>query len=133
MKLLTYITIMLCSTLFGQGISVRLFQPHDNTVFEGHLYKIIRIGSIRREDNGAETIDWKLWFLNDLRPYEKNNLLDMKTQKNIPGVGLFVNANYDSIFIIQKIFILYKYILNILSPFKLFYYILEHFQIHHRS
>lgn len=97
-NLLTYIFIMLCLTSFGQGISVRLFQPQDDTVFEGHLYKIVRIGSIRHEDNGAETIDWKLWFLNDLRPYEKNNLLDMKTQKNMPGVGLFLNANYDSIY-----------------------------------
>jgi len=97
-NILTYLSVLLCLTSLGQGISVRLFQPHDDTVFEGHLYKIVRIGYVRHEDNGAETIDWKLWFLNNLRPYEKDNLLDMKTQKNMPGVGLFLNANYDSIY-----------------------------------
>lgn len=97
-NVLTYTFIMLCLTSFGQGISVRLFQKYEDMVFEGHLYKIVRIGYVKQERNGAENIDWKLWFLNDLRPYEKKNLLDMKTQKNMPGVGLFLNANYDSIY-----------------------------------
>jgi uncharacterized protein (TIGR02145 family) len=67
-------------------------------LFEGRLYKIARIGYVKKQLNGAEYIDWKLWFLNDLIPYEKENILDMKTQKNMPGVGLFLNANYDSIY-----------------------------------
>ena len=67
-------------------------------VFEGHLYKIVRIGYLNQDINGTETINWKLWFLNDLRPYGKKNLLNMKTQRNMSGVGLFINANYDSIY-----------------------------------
>jgi uncharacterized protein (TIGR02145 family) len=99
MKIIIFILLsILCLTTFGQGISVRLFQTHDDTVFEGHLYKIARIGYVKKELNGSEYIDWKLWFLNDLRPYEKNNLLNMDTQKDMFGVGLFINANYDSIY-----------------------------------
>lgn len=90
--------VMLCSTLFGQSISNRLFQIKNDTTFEGHLYKIVRIGYLNQDINGTETINWKLWFLNDLRPYGKKNLLNMKTQRNMSGVGLFINANYDSIY-----------------------------------
>lgn len=97
-NLITAAIVMFCSTTFGQGISSRLFQPYDDTVFEGHLYKIAKVGYLKKESNGAEYVEWKLWFLNDLRPYEKNNLLNMSTQKDMPGVGLFINANYDSIY-----------------------------------
>lgn len=96
--ILTYLSVVLCLTSFGQGISERLFRTYEDTVFEGHLYKLIRIGNVYYEDNGAEIIHWKIWFLNDLKPYESNNLLDMKTQRNMPGVGLFINANFDSIY-----------------------------------
>ncbi len=96
--ILTYLSVMLCLTSFGQGISARLFQPYDDTVFEGHLYKLVRIGNVHYESNGSMNIHWKIWFLNDLKPYERNNLLDMKTQRDMPGVGLFINPNFDSIY-----------------------------------
>lgn len=96
--ILTYLSVMLCLTSFGQGISVRLFRIYDDTVFEGHLYKLVKIGNPYYETNGAENIHWKIWFMDDIKPYEKNNLLDISTQMGMTGVGLFLNANFDSIY-----------------------------------
>lgn len=98
MRILISIILMTSTLCLAQGASSRLFTSYEDTVFEGHLYKIARIGSVHVESNGAEILKWKLWFLNDLKPYERNNLLDMKTQRHLPGVGLFINPNFDSIY-----------------------------------
>lgn len=94
-RLILILTTILPGLLLGQN---RLFTYSEDTLFEGHLYRIARIGKVVRLENGADDIQWKLWFIDDLKPYQKNHVLDMKTQRGQAGVGLFVNANYDSIY-----------------------------------
>ncbi len=94
-RLIIILTTILPGLLLGQN---RLYTHSEDTLFEGHLYRIARIGRVVELENGAQDIHWKLWFIDDLKPYQRDYVLDMKTQRNQTGVGLFLNANYDSIY-----------------------------------
>lgn len=89
MKLLL-ILLLITSNILTQ---VRLKRGND-LIFKNHSYRVVNVPTIT--ENGYPD-SWKLWMADDLVPYTKSHIMDMETQSNQKGVGIFLNGAYDSL------------------------------------
>jgi len=85
-----FFSILLTFNLYSQ---VRLKRSND-LIFESHYYRVVSVPTMN-EDGYPD--GWKLWMIDDLIPYTKNHIMDMMTQSDQKGVGVFLNGAYDSL------------------------------------
>ena len=69
-------------------------RPSEELRHHGITYRTIEVS----ETDEYYNVYWKKWMLDDVRIFEANNLLDMKTQEGYKNEGRFVSPVIDSLY-----------------------------------
>ncbi len=91
MRLLLFLLLITPSIL----TQVRLKRGND-LIFGNHSYRVAVV-PILNENDFPE--NWKLWMMDDLVPHTIDQVMNMETQSDQKGVGVFLNGAYDSLVI----------------------------------
>lgn len=97
-KIIRYITtilaIFMTTPSSSQIISKRFRQVGEGPYHYGISYRVVKISEEDRYGN----VYWKDWFIDDMKIFETNKLLNMKTQEGYENDGLFLSPIVDSIY-----------------------------------
>jgi uncharacterized protein (TIGR02145 family) len=86
-------TTICTSQIFDSIFKPKKFRPYNEEIFYmGHSYRAVEVA----EQDEYYNVYWKKWMIDDIRPFEADQLMDMKTQKEFRNEGYFVNPIVDS-------------------------------------
>jgi uncharacterized protein (TIGR02145 family) len=89
----TALAMMISATAIGQD-ETRTRPSAEDLRHRGTTYRVIEVS----ETDQYYNVYWKKWMLDDMKIFEEDNMLDMKTQKGYGNEGRFLSPVIDSIY-----------------------------------
>lgn len=89
----TALAMMISATAIGQD-ETRTRPSTEDLRLRGTTYRVIEVS----ETDQYYNVYWKKWMLDDMKIFEEDNMLDMKTQKGYGNEGRFLSPVIDSIY-----------------------------------
>ena len=89
----TALAMMLSIAATGQE-ETRTRPSSEDLRHHGTTYRVIEVS----ETDQYYNVYWKKWMLDDMKVFEEDNMLDMKTQKGYGNEGRFLSPVIDSIY-----------------------------------
>jgi len=91
--------LLAAALLFAGAAIAQVFtrdfrQSQESPYHHGTTYRCIEVS----EQDQYYNIYWKSWLIDDIRTFEEDNILDMKTQEGMNNDGYFASATTDSIY-----------------------------------
>jgi len=85
--------MMISAAAIGQD-EARTRPSAEDLRLRGTTYRVIEVS----ETDQYYNVYWKKWMLDDMKIFEEDNMLDMKTQKGYGNEGRFLSPVIDSIY-----------------------------------
>lgn len=89
----TALAMMISAAAIGQD-EARTRPSAEDLRLRGTTYRVIEVS----ETDQYYNVYWKKWMLDDMKIFEEDNMLDMKTQKGYGNEGRFLSPVIDSIY-----------------------------------
>lgn len=90
--LATLLALMVSSYASAQETRVRT--ASEDLRHHGTTYRVVEVS----ESDEYSNVYWKKWMLDDMKVFEADNMLDMKTQEGFRNEGRFVSPVIDSLY-----------------------------------
>jgi len=91
---LTAAISMLASICASQVFTRDFRQSEESPYHYGTSYRAVEVA----EHDEYYNVYWKKWLIDDIKTFEEDNMLDMKTQEGLNNDGYFVSPITDSIY-----------------------------------
>ena len=96
---LTAAITMLASICASQIFTRDFRQSEESPYHHGTSYRAVEVA----EHDEYYNVYWKKWLIDDIKTFEEDNMLDMKTQEGLNNDGYFVSPR-DVVFTIMRDF-----------------------------